>query len=66
MTNGGDLYRLAKISWSPEHLKINEHYAKLDREHIAKTGEVAQRISETVRELRNIGHRLMYAYCTCD
>ena len=41
MMNGGDLYELAKIL-GHSNVKMTERYAKLGREHIAKTGGVAR------------------------
>ena len=41
MMNGGDLYELAKIL-GHSNIKMTERYAKLGREHIAKTGGVAR------------------------
>lgn len=41
MMNGGDLYELAKIL-GHSNIKMTERYAKLGREHIARTGTVAR------------------------
>ena len=41
MMNGGDLYELAKIL-GHANIKMTEHYAKLGRKHIAKTGNTAR------------------------
>ncbi len=51
MMNGGDLYELAKIL-GHSNIKMTERYAKLGREHIAKTGGVAR---EMWRLLGNCG-----------
>ena len=41
--NGGDLYELAKIlgDWN---IKVTERYAKLGRQHIARTGNTAREV----------------------
>lgn len=41
MMNGGDLYELAKLM-GHANIKMTERYAKLGREHIAKTGNTAK------------------------
>ena len=41
--NGGDLYELAKIL-GHSSIKMTERYAKLGREHIARTGSTAREI----------------------
>jgi integrase len=41
MMNGGDLYELAKIL-GHSNIKMTERYAKLGRQHIAKTGNTAR------------------------
>ena len=41
MMNGGDLYELAKIL-GHSNIKMTERYAKLARQHIAKTGNTAR------------------------
>ena len=41
MMNGGDLYELAKIL-GHSNIKMTERYAKLAREHIARTGSTAR------------------------
>ena len=41
MMNGGDLYELAKIL-GHANIKMTERYAKLGRNHIAKTGNTAR------------------------
>ena len=43
MMNGGDLYELAKIL-GHSNIKMTERYAKLARQHIAKTGSTARGI----------------------
>jgi integrase len=43
MMNGGDLYELAKIL-GHSNIKMTERYAKLGREHIARTGSAAREI----------------------
>ena len=43
MMNGGDLYELAKIL-GHSNIKMTERYAKLGREHIARTGSTAREI----------------------
>jgi len=40
MMNGGDLYKLAKIL-GHSNIKMTERYAKLSKQHIAKTGSTA-------------------------
>ena len=41
MMNGGDLYELAKIL-GHANIKMTERYAKLAKQHIAKTGKTAR------------------------
>src|ERR1017187_8558330 len=43
MMNGGDLYALAKIL-GHSNIKMTERYAKLARQHIARTGSTAREI----------------------
>jgi len=43
MMNGGDLYELAKIL-GHSNIKMTERYAKLERKHIARTGNTAREI----------------------
>ena len=43
MMNGGDLYELAKIL-GHSNIKMTERYAKLGRQHIARTGSTAREI----------------------
>jgi integrase len=51
MMNGGDLYELAKIL-GHSNIKMTERYAKLARQHIAKTGSTAREIWKLM-ELKN-------------
>lgn len=41
MMNGGDLDELAKVL-GHSNIKMTERYAKLGKEHIAKTGDTAR------------------------
>jgi len=43
MMNGGDLYELAKIL-GHSNIKMTDRYAKLARQHIARTGSTAREI----------------------
>jgi integrase len=43
MMNGGDLYELAKIL-GHKNIKMTERYAKLGRQHIARTGSTAREL----------------------
>ena len=43
MMNGGDLYELAKVL-GHSNIKMTERYAKLGRQHIARTGSSAREI----------------------
>ncbi|MGB6943459.1 MAG: tyrosine-type recombinase/integrase, partial [Bryobacteraceae bacterium] len=43
MMNGADLYELAKIL-GHSNIKMTERYAKLARQHIARTGSTAREI----------------------
>jgi site-specific recombinase XerD len=43
MMNGGDLYELAKIL-GHSNIKMTERYAKLGRQHIARTGNTARQM----------------------
>jgi integrase len=43
MMNGGDLYELAKIL-GHANIKMTERYAKLGRDHMARTGGTAREI----------------------
>jgi len=51
MMNGGDLYELAKIL-GHSNIKMTERYAKLARQHIARTGSTAREIWKLM-ELKN-------------
>ena len=51
MMNGGDLYELAKIL-GHSNIKMTERYAKLARQHIARTGSTAREIWKLM-EARN-------------
>lgn len=57
MMSGGDLYELAKIL-GHSNIKMTERYAKLGRQHIARTGNVAReiwrRMEQQEREAVNI------------
>ena len=43
MMNGGDLYELAKIL-GHSNIKMTERYAKLGRQHIARTSSTARQM----------------------
>ena len=45
MMNGGGLYELAKVL-GHSNIKMTERYAKLPRQHIAKTGKGWNRTAE--------------------
>jgi len=52
--NGGDLYELAKIL-GHSNIKMTERYAKLARQHIARTRNTARemwKLLEPIEELR--------------
>jgi integrase len=49
MMNGGDLYELAKIL-GHANIKMTERYAKLARQHIARTGSTAREIWKLMEE----------------
>jgi integrase len=49
MMNGGDLYELAKIL-GHSNIKMTERYAKLGRQHIARTGTTAREIWKLLGE----------------
>ena len=51
MMNGGDLYELAKIL-GHSNIKMTERYAKLARQHIARTGSTAREIWNAGQENR--------------
>ena len=48
MMNGGDLYELAKIL-GHSNLKMTERYAKLAKQHIARTGSTAREMWKMLR-----------------
>lgn len=57
MMNGGDLYELAKIL-GHANIKMTERYAKLARQHIARTSSTARemwKLLEPAREEANVG-----------
>jgi integrase len=58
MMNGGDLYELAKIL-GHSNIKMTERYAKLGREHIARTGSTAREMWKLLEratcDIANIG-----------
>ena len=73
MMNGGDLYELAKLL-GHANTKMTEHYAKLGRAHITKTGTTAKVIwnmmnkqKQEQEEGEKSEHRLRdVAYCSRD
>lgn len=52
MMNGGDLYELAKIL-GHSNIKMTERYAKLARQHIARTGNTAREMWALLKTVRN-------------
>jgi integrase len=68
MMNGGDLYELAKIL-GHSNIKMTERYAKLGRQHIARTGSSAREIWKLmeveIAGQANVGGR-MFGYCSVD
>ena len=57
MMNGGDLYELAKIL-GHSNIKMTERYAKLGRQHIARTSSTARvmwNLLEPACKTANIG-----------
>ncbi|MFY9911307.1 MAG: site-specific integrase [Candidatus Sulfotelmatobacter sp.] len=54
MMNGGDLYELAKIL-GHSNIKMTERYAKLARQHIARTGSTARGNVETAGSTEVVG-----------
>ena len=59
MMNGGDLYELAKLL-GHANIKMTERYAKLAKQHIAKTGSTARemwRLMEPEKREQNSGTR---------
>jgi hypothetical protein len=67
MMNGGDLYEFAKIL-GHSNIKMTERYAKLGREHIARTGSTGAGNPEALgRNCRQGERRLtMFGYCSVD
>ena len=55
MMNGGDLYELAKIL-GHSNIKMTERYAKLARQHIARTGSTAREMWKLM-EARKCGSK---------
>jgi hypothetical protein len=51
MMNGGDLYELAKIL-GHSNIKMSERYAKLARNHIARTGSTARAIWKLMEQTK--------------
>jgi integrase len=49
MMNGGDLYELAKIL-GHSNIKMTERYAKLAKDHIARTGTTARELWKLMGE----------------
>ncbi len=49
MMNGGDLYELAKIL-GHSNIKMTERYAKLAKDHIARTGSTACELWKLMEE----------------
>ena len=60
MMNGGDLYELAKIL-GHSNIKMIERYAKLARQHIARTGSTAREMWKLLEQTK-----LLEAATTCD
>ena len=60
MMNGGDLYELAKIL-GHSNIKMTERYAKLARQHIARTGSTAREMWKLLDQ-----PKLLEATTTCD
>ncbi len=60
MMNGGDLYELAKIL-GHSNIKMTERYAKLARQHIARTGSTARKMWKLLDQ-----PRVLEATMTCD
>ena len=57
MMNGGDLYELAKIL-GHSNIKMTERYAKLARQHIARTSSTARemwKLLEPICDKANVG-----------
>jgi site-specific recombinase XerD len=56
MMNGGDLYELVKI-FGHSNIKMTERYAKLGRQHIARTSSTARvmwKLLESTSDKANI------------
>jgi integrase len=53
MMNGGDLYELAKIL-GHSNIKMTERYAKLGRQHIARTGNTAREMWKLLEPANDI------------
>ena len=60
MMNGGDLYELAKIL-GHSNIKMTERYAKLARQHIARTGSTAREMWKLLEQPKPLE-----AATTCD
>jgi hypothetical protein len=59
MMRGGNLYELAKIL-GHSNIKMTERYAKLARQHIARTGSTARKIwkqLDGICDYANVGRR---------
>jgi len=68
MMNGGDVYELAKIL-GHSNIKMTERYARLARQHIARTGSTAREIWKLmgIEECRTSERRLRtFGYCSVD
>ena len=67
MMNGGDLYELAKIL-GHSNIKMTERYAKLARQHIARTGSTAREIWKLMEQgtCGKANVEAMFAYCSRD
>ena len=64
MMNGGDLYELAKIL-GHSNIKMTERYAKLGRQHIARTGNTAREIWKLLEQEEGRTRRTPAERCTC-
>ncbi len=53
MIHGGDLYELAKIL-GHSNIQMTERYAKLGRQHIARTGNTARKIWKLLEKKEGI------------
>jgi site-specific recombinase XerD len=68
MMNGGDLYELAKIL-GHSNIKMTKRYAKLGRQHIAKTGSRAREIWKLLEREKGNNEDIacgMFPYCSRD